>query len=538
MPKQIFINGKIFVGDTEDHFINSMVVEDGTVKRIGDNLPNEGKVIDLQGQTVLPGLIDCHTHPKYIADALHGVACTPPNVNSIKEMQEALRNSPAYGQDEEVWIEGWGFDETKLAEHRSPNRDDLDAVSTTQPSFIYRSDCHSSVGNSKALELAGIDENTPDPVGGKIERFADGRPTGFMREVAASQLLIRAKSAQSYENDVANMVNSSEHYLKEGIVAIGAMIGRMKQYTSLKLYQEAVKQGFGPKASIYYVFDEIDPQVGLQPSGDEKLRVAGIKVFMDGSISGETAYNTDTYPSGKMGVSLTSVEKLKRAVEMARDNKLQLAVHAMGDKAIQTVIDVTKDMKPWLTTMPSVRIEHASLMADQMFAEIANSAMNYALVTQPIFFFAEDESYRHYLSPAQFKLAYRVKTMLNSQAMLGLSSDAPCTPWAEPDSPFYSIYAAVTRKAANDDVVNAEEAITVPQAILGYTRDGAKVGGFDDNGTLEGGKAADFVIINDDIFTVPHDDLKNIHVNETWMAGKRVKQKVEVMLGKILNIIF
>lgn len=522
MPKQTFINGKIFVGDNEDHFANRMIVENGKVKQVGDNLPVEGETIDLQGQTVLPGLIDCHTHPKYIADALHGVACTPPNVNSIKEMQAALRNSPAYGQGENVWIEGWGFDETKLAEHRSPTRDDLDAVSTTQPIFIYRSDCHSSVGNSKALELAGINENTPDPVGGKIERFADGRPTGFMCEVAASQLLIRAKSAQSYENDVANMVNSSDHYLKEGIVAIGEMMGRMKPYTSLKLYQDAVKQGFTPKASIYYVFDEIDPQVGIQPSGNEKLRVAGIKVFMDGSISGETAYNSEPYPSGEMGVSLTSAEKLQQAVMMARDNKLQLAVHVMGDKAIQTVIEVTKDMEPWLTTMPSVRIEHASLMSDYMFEEIAKGKMNYALVTQPIFFFAEDESYRHYLSPAQFKLAYRVKSMLNSKAILGLSSDAPCTPWAEPDSPFYSIYAAVTRKAANDDVVNAEEAITVPQAVLGYTRDGAKIGGFTDNGTLEAGKAADFVILNNDIFTVSHDELKDIRVKETWMAGKRV----------------
>ena len=163
-------------------------------------------------------------------------------------------------------------------------------------------------------------------------------------------------------------------------------------------------------------------------------------------------------------------------------------------------------------------------MNDHMFDQIAHSKMKYALVTQPIFFFAEDESYRNYLNAEQFKLIYRVKTMLNSQAMLGLSSDAPCTPWAEPDSPFYSIYAAVTRKAANGDLVNPEEAITVPQAVLGYTRDGAKIGGFDDNGTLEVGKAADFVILNKDIFTVDHEDLQNVRVKETWMNGQPVYQ--------------
>lgn len=519
-----YTNGKIFIGTDETSFANTLIVEDDKVKQIGNDLPVEGEVTDLNGQVVLPGLIDCHTHPKYIADALHGTACTPPNVNSIKEMQEALRKSPSYGQGANTWIEGWGFDETKLAEHRSLNRDDLDAVSTEQPIFIYRSDCHSSVGNSKALELAGITKDTPDPVGGKIERFADGRPTGFMREVAATQLLIRAKSAQSYQTDLTNMVNSSAHYLANGLVAIGEMMGRMKPYTSLKLYQDAVKAGFKPKASIYYVFDELDPNKALTPNGDQKLRVAGIKVFMDGSISGETAFNSAPYPSGKMGVSLTSVEKLQKAVNFARENHLQIAIHAMGDAAIQRVIDVTKDLQPWLKTMPSVRIEHASLMTDEMFKQIDASPMNYALVTQPIFYFAEDESYRTYLSASQFKDAYRVKTMLKSRALLGLSSDAPCTPWAEPDSPFYSIYAAATRTAANGDIVNANEAITVPQAVLAYTRDAAKIGGFTNNGSLVAGKDADFVILNKDIFTVSPSDLQNVKVKETWIGGQQVYQ--------------
>lgn len=523
--KQTYTNGKIFVGTDEKSFVNTLVVEDGKVVAVGDDLTPSGEVTDLQGQTILPGLIDCHTHPKYIADALHGTACTPPNVNSIKEMQAALKASPSFGQGPDTWIEGWGFDETKLAEHRSPNRDDLDKVTTDQPIFIYRSDCHSSVGNSKALALAGIDENTPDPKGGKIEHFPDGRPTGFMREVAASQLLIRAKSAQSYQTDLTNMVNSSKHYLANGLVAIGEMMGRIKPYTSLKLYQDAVKKGFAPKASIYYVFDELDPAKPLQPSGDQQLRVAGIKVFMDGSVSGETAFNKEPYPSGKMGVSLTSVDRLKQAVDFARHNKLQIAIHAMGNAAIQRVIDVTKDLQPWLDEMPSVRIEHASLMTDEMFDQIDKSPMNYALVTQPIFYFAEDESYRHYLSPAQFKTAYRVKTMRDSSAILGLSSDAPCTPWAEPDSPFYSIYAAVTRTAANGDRVNPEEAITVPQAVLAYTRDAAKIGGFVNNGTLTPGKDADFVILNKDIFTVETADLQNVRVKETWINGHRVFQE-------------
>ncbi|GAA3198798.1 amidohydrolase [Lentilactobacillus kefiri] len=518
-----FINGKIFTGADANTFASAMTIKDGQVVWVGDTSDvNDSDAIDLKNQTVLPGLIDVHTHPKYIADALHGVACTPPNVNSIADMQEALRNSPAFGQGPNTWIEGWGFDETKLAEHRTPTVDDLDKVSTTQPIFIYRSDCHSSVGNSKALEMAGITATTPDPVGGFIGHFPDGRPNGYMKEVAATQLLIKAKSAQSYQADVDNMVNSSDHYLKNGIVAIGEMMGRIRPYDSLKLYQDSVQAGFKPKTSIYYVYDEVAGNNRLQPTNDDQLRIAGIKVFMDGSISGETAYNSQPYPSGKQGVSLTNATKLKQAVEYAKQHDLQVAIHAMGDAAIQLILDTTDNMKPWLSDQPSIRIEHASILSDRMLDQIQAATMNYALVTQPIFFFAEDESYRSYLSPEQFKQIYRVKSMMATKAEFALSSDAPCTPWAEPDSPFVNIYAAVTRTAVNGDIVNPSEAINVPDAVFAYTNWPAKIGGFHQNGLLAPGYAGDFVVLDQDIFTIPHNDIKNVRVKETWMVGKRV----------------
>ncbi|AQR54425.1 amidohydrolase [Lactobacillus delbrueckii subsp. bulgaricus] len=369
---------------------------------------------------------------------MHGAACTPPLVNSISEMQEALRHTPEYGQGLDVWIEGWGFDESKLAEHRSPTRDDLDQVSTTQPIFLYRSDCHSSVGNSRTLELAGIDEHTPDPAGGKIEKD-------------------------------------------------------------------------------YYVADEVAGPLEIEKS--DRLRVAGLKVFMDGSISGETALMKDAFPSGKKGVALTSEDRLREIIAYARENKLQVAVHAMGDAAIQRVIDVCQDLDPWLEGQPSVRIEHASLLSDSMLKELKGSTIGLAVSTQPIFFFAEEDSYRQFLSADQLKMAYRIKSLDKENILFSLSSDAP---WAEPDSPFYGIYAAVTRHTAAGGFINEDEGIPVVRAILAYTRDAAKMGGFVNNGTLTPGKDADFVILDRDIFSQKAEDLAKVKPASTWIGREKV----------------
>lgn len=280
--------------------------------------------------------------------------------------------------------------------------------------------------------------------------------------------------------------------------------------------------GFKPQTAIYYVWDELknDPDPIL-PTENENLTIAGVKVFMDGSISGETAWNQQPYPSGKNGIQLTTGTDLMAAVTFARDHQLQVAVHAMGDAAIQLILDTTDQVTPWLSDRPSIRIEHATLLSDAMLHQIQAAKMQYALVTQPIFYFAEDESYRAYLSPQQFKTAYRIKSMLETTAT-ALSSDAPCTPWAEPDSPFIAMQAAVNRTAVNGDVVNADEAISIGQAVLAYTKWAAEIAGLSDSGQLTVGKRADFVVLNQNPFTVVAEKIGETRVKRTWIKGQCV----------------
>ncbi|WP_242073866.1 amidohydrolase family protein, partial [Lactobacillus delbrueckii] len=145
-----------------------------------------------------------------------------------------------------------------------------------------------------------------------------------------------------------------------------------------------------------------------------------------------------------------------------------------------------------------------------------------AVSTQPIFFFAEEDSYRQFLSADQLKMAYRIKSLEKENILFSLSSDAPCTPWAEPDSPFYGIYAAVTRHTAAGGFINEDEGIPVVRAILAYTRDAAEMSGFVNNGTLTPGKDADFVILDRDIFSQKAEDLAKVKPASTWIGGEKV----------------
>lgn len=527
MTRTTYLNGTVFTGTSEDDVATGFTVQDGRFVAVGGTPQAGDRVVDLDGACVLPGLVDVHTHPSYIAMTIGAVACTPPHVTSIEDMVQALRETAAYGAGPDVWIEGWGYDESKLAEHRSPTSEDLDQVSTTQPVYVLRSDCHSGVCNSRALELAGIGAASPDPEGGEFGRFPDGRPNGVLKEHGANDLALRAKAGSDFDAEVARLAATGRHLAERGIVAASDMMALLSPYDYLDLFRAAEPLGLVQRVNLFYVWPELKAHGLPELTEDQRtgrIKVAGVKLFMDGSMSNRTAWMLDPYPdSDEYGMNTLPDAELWAAFAYARRNRIQLAVHVMGDRALQHLVDTLGDEEPWMGDVPSVRFEHATMLDAQQIAQMNAARMSFGVASQIIFFFAEHDSYVANLSAAQYARAYATRTCYERLPAFGLSSDRPATTWDDPDDVFVSVRAAVTRRASNGADIVAAEALTVPQALLLYTSRPVRVGDYGHEvGSVEGGKEASFVILDRNVLTTPAEELDQVRVAETYIAGRQV----------------
>ncbi|MGN1149166.1 MAG: amidohydrolase [Sutterella sp.] len=525
--EQLFVNGRIFTGLADDApLCDAMRVKDGRIVWIGrqDGVPDGA--VDLQGRTVIPALCDAHTHPSWVAETVSAAACVSPAVNSIPEMIEALKAHPACGRDDGSWITGWGYDEGKLAERRTPTRHDLDLVSRTQPVFVRRSDCHSAICNTRALELASITRETPDPAGGRYGRDPDGTPNGVLTEFSAASTVQRVMTKPTFENEVKALAATAEHYLSRGITTMTEM---MASRHLLDVYREAVRRGFPIRAGLYLIWTGGSNPEGMPELTDEEKTgeafVAGIKLFGDGSVSGRTAWVTMPYKDSTYGFGTLPDDDLAAAAAYARRNGVQLSVHAMGDRSIEQVIAYFEHQTPWLADRPSVRIEHVTFLTEAQTARMAASPMNFGITTQVIFPYAEVEGYEAALTPEAYARIYPLRMFWRTVPALAVSSDAPATAWADPDNPFTSMMAAVTRTAFDGTPFVPEEAVTRTQALMLYTGRAMGVLPFEGSGTLTPGSRADFAVLSDDFFSVPAEDIGRIRVVETRIAGRTVWQE-------------
>lgn len=526
-----FVNGKIFTSNEAMPYAEAMVTEGGKIRWIGaeKDMPKDldCQRIDLQGKRVLPGFVDCHMHPVMLADFSKKISSLPPVINSIEELAaEIKRVREEQGSDQ--WIEGWGYDEGKLAERRSPNRYDLDKGAADVPVSIIRTCGHIRCVNSKVLEMAGIDKNTPDPQGGEIERDENGEPTGVLRENARN-LVVPLMPELTKEKTVQDLVDLGELLASQGVTTITDM-ANLDATDYYDFYKEASGKGFRQKVGMYYLWDNFK-DVGLDLSGErvdpaQQIHICGLKLIGDGSVSGRTAWMDKPYlgTDDEFGMPVCSDELIESAISFCKENNCQLSMHAMGGRAIERIVDRVYSEEKWTKgETPHLRIEHVTDPTEDSIDKAVEKGIGF--VTQPIFLYAEIESYLTNLGTEWMQKTYPVKHMLEKGVKLCFSTDAPATSWATPSDPFPCIKGAVTRTAYDGTDCGQEQRVDVETAVRLYTAESAKIAGFDKVGQLVEGYHADFVVLDQDILEVEPEDIDQIKVVQTYITGEKVYQR-------------
>lgn len=525
MGPTTFVNARVFTGTSETATASAFTVAEGRFTWVGEGddlraADREGAV-DLDGATVLPGFLDVHTHPVFTATLAGAAMVLPPAVGSIEELVATLTEHAA-ATPGDSWVLGFGYDESSYPEGRKPDRHDLDRVSSTRPVLVRRCDGHSAVCNTRALELAGITEATPDPVGGRFGRGPDGTPDGVLTEPPAVDPVDGRRPVQSQDDLARAIVDLEPHYLSQGLVGICDLLSTFVA-EPLQTFRLAQDKGFRLQCGLYYGWREAIAALPDGPAeGDTEGRVhlAGLKLFADGAFSDRTAWCKHPYPGGHdTGMGLLSPDDIRRAADWARAYGIQLAFHAMGDQAIQQVVDALGDEEPWVQGAPSVRIDHATLVSEEMLAQIEGARMSFAIVSHTIFYFAEYGSYDKALTDDLRGEAYPIRRYYGSSLPTALASDAPATAWSEVDHVFTSIKAAVVRRAHTGADIGQGQAVTLPQAILLYTARAARLEGL---GQIAEGFEGSFVVLDRDPFAIPEDELDQVQVAQTWLRGEQV----------------
>jgi hypothetical protein len=406
-----------------------------------------------------------------------------------------------------------------MAELRRPLRKDLDDAAPDNPVLITRAGGHSGVANSLALQLAGINLETPQPERGVIERGDDGELNGVIRE--RQDIVNKLIPKPTYEEVRESLIAILKEQLSFGITSFVHATGSIESYPEWE-HVYGLHRGSLPRAAIQVSWKgpEAMSTFGRRTGdGDEHLRLGPIKIFVDGGFTGPAAFTKEPYKGeteyrGKLSLA---PEELRRIIREAHAADWQLGIHAIGDAAIELTIDelaAALDESPrgdhrhylnHFTVMPSAEA------MDKM------AAYDIGITQQPNFTYTLDGRYSEYLDGDRLQHNNPLRTPMDHGIHVAISSDIL------PIGPMVGIYAAVTRKGMSGNVYGADEALTVMEALRGYTLYGAYLTFEEDQkGSLEPGKLADMIVLDQDILTIDPDHIMDIKVEQTWLGGKLV----------------
>lgn len=505
-----FTNGRIYSSFRPLVIVESIIVGDAKIEYAGYEekaleilAGREYERIDLKGRTMMPGFIDAHMHLDELGKSLNIVDLR--GTRSIGELKEKVK---AHSRDSKGWIMGHGWDQELFEDKRWPNRSDLDNISSDLPIFLSRLDLHSAVLNTKALDELGLLESDESP--DLLLRDEAGEITGIVKESMFDFAKRKVDESLTDEQLEKFLTDGIDYATSLGLTSLGFV---SCSYRMLKLLEKIRDEGkLSLHISVYINSGDIDRIKEFR--GDSMLSLRGVKIFTDGSLGSRTALLSEPYSdapdtSGNAGIDEDSfLELCRKAGEM----NLHIATHAIGNEAIDMVLDVYSELGG------RNRIEHLSVLREDQIDRLVQTGTT--AVVQPHFMLT-DFWILDRIGEERAKWFHPFNTMLKSGVTVAFSTDCP----VEPLNPLETIYAAVTRGSYEKIPVyehSKEETVGIADAMDAYTSKSAEAIGESDTGSLTAGNSADFIILSRNPLFQRESKLTSIRVMETWVGGRKV----------------
>lgn len=536
VPDTIYVNGTVITMDGQERITEAFAILGDKFVAVGRNgdirrLAGRGtKVVDLRGKTVIPGFVDAHSHfpgsgtaKLFNADLSGPPVGTVSNIADLVAALQAKAGSTPAGQ----WVRGSGYDQTLLAEQRHPTRQDLDRASTTHPIWAGHANGHMGVANSKAMEIAGITKDTPDPPGGVIVRDPQtGEPAGLLEETA-QRLVSSHIPGLTPQQLIEGVKETIKIYAAVGVTTSVIAGGGRQNLLNLQTWR---KDNLLPiRFSMMQSGDPTPGEAGgmLPGFGDEWVEVGPYgEVPYDGSIQGYTGYLSKPYhkippelPKDFRGYTAYTREQLLSRVKELYAAGFTLAIHGNGDAAIDDILDAYEEAQRESGVRDArFRVEHAQMARPDQLQRMKRMGVSPSFFVSHTFYWG-DQHRDIFMGPER---AARISP-LKSAGALGLRYSIHLDSPVVPMSPLQAVWSAVNRITRSGEVLGPDERVSPMRALRAVTIDAAWQNFQEsEKGSIEKGKLADFVVLDANPLRIQPTKIKDIKVLETITGGSLI----------------
>lgn len=506
------------------------VLAGGSVAELEPLIGARTRVVDLRGRSAMPGFNDAHQHLLSLGLSMTQLNLRPGTVDTLAALLaavgERVTQTPPGG-----WIVGGRYDHYQLDVKRHPLREELDRVAPDNPVFIKRTCGHMGVANSSALAIAGIDESTPDPPGGHLQK-GQGRLTGLLQE-RAQAMMLAVIPPESIDTLAGAIELAGRHMLSRGVTSVmDAAVGGVQGFDDYLAYQQARHSGRLPVRAYMAIYggptgimEKFIDQGARTGAGDERLKLGPAKIFTDGSAGGKTAamrapYRGDT---PDRGIFLYSDDELDEMVTRYHEAGFQIATHAIGDAAIDQSLAAYERI---LDASPGVdrrhRIEHCGYIVPEHIDIMARRGIFPA--PQPVFVYDFGDLYLEVLGEERSASCYPMRTWMKHGLHPAASSDAPVCG----TNVMTNLYSMLTRKTAKGVCLGENERLDLAQALSASSYNGAYLS-FSESvkGTLLPGQLADIAVTSDNLFDAEPERILESNIDLTILEGDIVYDRLQ-----------